>query len=72
MKHCENAHVMQCMSIHDHLNKTQHKNFAKTSSFLKPQKFRTKSMKCMIREGKQDHTRERKVNLGRKSSGFEV
>ena len=35
MKHCENENVMQCMSIHDHLNKTQPKIFAKTSSILK-------------------------------------
>ena len=46
---------MQCMNIEDHLNKTQPKNFAKTSSnlknpkiFQKPQKLDKKRMKCMI------------------------
>ena len=59
MKHYENENVMQCMSIWDHLNKTQPKNFTKISSILKnpknfqkPQKFRSKSMKCMINERK--------------------
>ena len=29
-------------------------------------------MKCMKQERKQDHTNERKINLGRKSLGNEV
>ena len=39
MKHCENINVMQCVNIEDHLNKTQPKNFAKTSS-IKKKKFK--------------------------------
>ena len=47
---------MQCMNIEDHLNKTQQKNFTKTSSIMKnPKKFsktpkvRSEWMKCMIK-----------------------
>ena len=62
MKHCENANVMQCMIIQDHLNKTQPKNFTNNSTILKNpknfqkkkkkknQKPRSKCMKCMINE----------------------
>ena len=60
MKHCENANVMHCMSKHDHLNKTQPKNFVKISSILKnpknfskTQKPKSKWMKCMIQERKE-------------------
>ena len=44
---------MQCMSKRDHLNKTQSKNFAKTSSIFKnPKKPKSKWMKWMIQERK--------------------
>ena len=45
MKNCENAHVMQCMSRHDHLNKTQPKNFAKISTIFKNPKNFSKTPK---------------------------
>ena len=35
MKHCYNAHVMQCMKFKDHLNKNLSQNFNKNSRILK-------------------------------------
>ena len=35
MKHCCNAHVMQCMKFKDHFNKNQSQNFNKNSKVLK-------------------------------------
>ena len=35
MKHCYNAHVVQCMKFKDHLNKNTSQNFNKNSKVLK-------------------------------------
>ena len=35
MKHCYNAHVMQCMKFKDHFNKNPSQNFNKNSKVLK-------------------------------------
>ena len=35
IKHCYNAHVMQCMKFKDHLNKNPSQNFNKNSKVLK-------------------------------------
>ena len=45
MKHCYNAHVMQCMMFKDQIYKTHPKNFAKTSLILKNPKFFNKPQK---------------------------
>ena len=56
MKHCYNAHVMQCMKFKDHLNKNPSQNFNKNSKvlkifkqFQKPQKLGQRLWKCMIK-----------------------
>ena len=70
---------MRCKNIEDHLNKTQPKDFAKTSSIKKKKQKFFKNPKTQIymnemheQEGKQDLTREKKINLGRKTLGQEV
>ena len=35
MKHCYNAHVIQCMKFNNHLNKNQSQNINKNSRILK-------------------------------------
>ena len=71
---------MQCMNIEDHLKKTQPKKFAKTSSIKKkkkPKHFQKPKTQIYMnemheQEGKQDLTKEKKINLGRKSPRQEV
>ena len=56
MKHCYNAHVMQCMKFKDHFNKNPSQNFNKNSKvlknlkqFQKPRKLGQRSWKCMMK-----------------------
>ena len=56
MKHCYNAHVMQCIKFKDHFNRNLCQNFNKNSKvlknlkqFQKPQKLGQRSWKCMIK-----------------------
>ena len=79
MKHCYNAHVMQCMVIQDQIYKTHPKNLAKTSlilknlkTFQKPQKVRSQDVKCMMKRGIKDLTSEEEHNQGRRTLGNEV
>ena len=68
--------------MHEHIgsykqNPTQkfHKyliNFEKPQKKFKNPKPRSKCMKCMKKERKQDHTSEERITLGQKSIGFEV
>ena len=68
--------------MHEHIgsfkqNPTQkfHKiliNHEKPQKNFKKPKPRSKCMKCMKKERKQDHTREEMITLGRKSNVFEV
>ena len=70
---------MQCMMIWHHLNTNPSRkfcknlnNFEKSQKFSKTPNFRSKDMKCMIKRGIKDLTREEEQDQGKKSLGNEV
>ena len=67
MKHCCNAHVMQCMKFETQWSNTQPKNCTKTSLILKKPKVYQKSQKLgktiwnAYERGRNQHTKWRKM-----------